>query len=121
MIDSWGGLTTAPFLQGFNMDYKRKYEIQMKINKDLESQIERLKNENAELLKEISDNKTKMEMVKEHESQLKSEIDDAKKLRDELTKSVAEMRSMKKEYRGKLKSFLGFIKFNSIAIKLKGY
>lgn len=103
------------------MDYKRKYEIQKKITERLESEIDDLKKDKTELESKISLNESKMEIVEQYIKTLEEEISKAKDLKAELTKSVDEMRTMKRDYKSRLKSFLRFIGFNSISNKMKGY
>lgn len=103
------------------MDYKRKYEIQLKTIERLEQDLERLKLENSELKTIIKNGEEKQELIDKYLKDLSEQIDDAKNLKSDIEKSVNDMNSMKKEYRSKLKSFLKFIRFNALSIKMKGY
>lgn len=95
------------------MDYKRKYETQMRINNHLKQEMENLRlsmgeitDERDALLSKVQKYQIQLEVLENYQKELKEEIDKAKEIQQQYITSMKDAKSVCKKYKGKMKSFL---------------
>ena len=94
------------------MDYKRKYETQMKINNNLKQEMDNLRlsigeitDERDALLSKVQKYQIQLEVLENYQKELKEEIDKAREIQQQYITSMKDAKSICKKYTRKMKSF----------------
>lgn len=95
------------------MDWKRKYEVQMKINEDMKKEMDNLRlaissitDERDTLLGKVDELKMRNAVVETYQQELVEQIQKAKDLQKKCSESLKESKQIEKKYRSRLAKFL---------------